>query len=71
MKNPLRSLPTLGLALTMGLFALALSASSANATPTHPFDESLSHPGAFNRPCGTATDPEGDLYVIDQKGVLA
>ncbi len=67
-KNPFHLLPTLGLALTMGLFALALSASSATAAaPTHPFDEPLSQLGGFNRVCGTATDSEGNLYVADHR----
>jgi hypothetical protein len=65
-KNPSNSLRTLSLALTTALLAGALfltAASASAAAPTHPFDQSLSHEGAFNKPCGTATDSEGDLYV--------
>jgi hypothetical protein len=47
--------------LALLLVGLALQG-TALAAPTHPFDQALSHEGAFNQPCGTATDLEGDLY---------
>jgi hypothetical protein len=49
------------IAFPVVVLALALFATLAHSAPTHPFDESLSHEGAFTGPCGTATDPEGDL----------
>jgi hypothetical protein len=58
-----------GLASILALLFLGLGPqSSADAAPTHPFNESLSHEGAFERPCGVATDPEGDLYVDQPVG---
>jgi hypothetical protein len=47
--------------LALLLVGVALQGTAA-AAPTHPFEQALSHEGAFNRPCGAATDSEGDLY---------
>jgi hypothetical protein len=57
---PLRS--ALALA-AFALLALAFSAAPAYAELSHPFLPNLSQEGAFQDPCGAATDSEGDLYV--------
>ena len=49
--------------LALFLVGLALQGTAGAATLTHPFDQALSHEGTLNRPCGAATDLEGDLYV--------
>jgi hypothetical protein len=48
--------------LVLLLVGLALQGAAALAALTHPFDESRSLLGTLNRPCGVATDAEGDLY---------
>jgi hypothetical protein len=58
-----------GLASVLALLFLGLALQgTAAAAPTHPFDQALSHEGDFNKPCGAATDAEGDLYVDQPVG---
>lgn len=60
------------IALAGALVGLGLLAPLAGAaTPTHPFIQALSHEGSFTTPCGTATDPAGDLYVASFNGNVA
>jgi hypothetical protein len=48
--------------LVLLFVGLVFQGAAALAALTHPFDQALSHEGTFERPCGVATDSEGDLY---------